>query len=93
MGTLNLKDILQQTDKKGKRAPIQSYTAFSDYKPSKGGFGIGGGGSNRFREGPNNRSMLNFKNQEYDYDEVNHFILKMRDKSMELIKHDNSMLR
>ena len=39
--------------------------------------------------------MINFMNSDNDYDEVNSMIFKMRnrDKSMELIKHQNSMLR
>jgi hypothetical protein len=31
--------------------------------------------------------MMNFMKSDYDYDEVNQMIFKMRDKSQELIKH------
>jgi hypothetical protein len=37
--------------------------------------------------------MLNFMRSDYEYDEVGHIILKMRDKSMEQIKHESSILR
>ena len=37
--------------------------------------------------------MLNFMSNDYEYDEVNSMIFKMRDKSQELIKHQNSILK
>ena len=37
--------------------------------------------------------MLDFMKSDYDYDEVNQMIFKMRDKSQELINHQNSMLK
>ena len=47
-------------------------------KPRKDFINLTGGG---------NKSMLNFMKSDYDYDEVNQMIFKMRDKSQELIKH------